>query len=109
TLLRFEEWAALAPVDRAGAVVERLAGLSPGWQATDLGRALVAASESIVDDEGTSAGAARVVVVSDLQQGARLDALRASEWPARIALHLEPVEVAGRNASLQALPDLGGE
>jgi hypothetical protein len=89
----------------------RLASLQPGWAGTDLGRALLAAAESIVDDEGEGGPAAsRVVVVSDLQQGSRLDALSASDWPSRIALSIEAVQLEGSsNASLQALADPGAE
>jgi len=50
------------------------------------------------------------VVVSDLQQGSRLDALSASDWPSRIELVLEKVQAAGTsNASLQALADPGAD
>jgi hypothetical protein len=51
-----------------------------------------------------------VVVVSDLQQGSRLEALGASDWPSRVELALEPVRPrGGSNAALQALADPGGD
>jgi hypothetical protein len=89
----------------------RLAALEPSWAGTDLGRALIAAAEAIVDDEGAGGPAAsRAVVVSDLQQGSRLDALSASDWPSRIELVIEKVQAAGKsNASLQALADPGAD
>lgn len=109
TLLSFEEWARTAPDARGAAVAERLAAQPPGWEATDLGRALMAAAEAIVDDEDDRASAAaRVVLVSDLQEGSRLDALGVSDWPARIALRVEALEAAGSNAGLQALPEVPG-
>jgi hypothetical protein len=111
TVLGFEQWAGLAPADRAAAAMARLAALEPSWAGTDLGRALIGAAEAIVDDEGPGGpGASRAVVVSDLQQGSRLDALSASDWPSRIELVLDKVQAAGKsNASLQALADPGAD
>jgi Aerotolerance regulator N-terminal/von Willebrand factor type A domain len=111
TVFGFEQWAAEAPAGRAAAAMAALGARQPGWAATDLGRALIAAAEAIVDDEGPGgAAAARTVVVSDLQQGSRLDALGASDWPSRIELRLEPVRASGAsNAALQALADPGGD
>jgi hypothetical protein len=110
TVLGFEDWTAPAEA-RAQLARERLAALGPSWQSTDLGRALVAAAEAIVDDEGDAPGAAaRVMVISDLQEGSRLEALGLSDWPARIELRvwgLDPGD--GTNVSLQALPDVGSE
>src|SRR5207248_682623 len=73
TVLGVEAWTALAPDARVQAAADRLAALAPGWQATDLGRALVAAAEAIVDDEGdTPSALGRVILISDLQEGSRL-------------------------------------
>jgi hypothetical protein len=109
TVVSFEEWARQGPGVRVTAALERLAAQAPGWEATDLGRALMAAAEAIVDDEGDSASAsARVVLVSDLQEGSRLDALGISDWPARLELRVEALEAPGANASLQALPEVPG-
>jgi hypothetical protein len=110
TVLPFEDWAAQPPDARVAAALARLEKLRPGWGSTDLGRALMAAAEAIVDDEGEGgAGTARVVVVSDLQQGSRLDALAASDWPARIELEWAAVAAPARsNAGMQALPDAEG-
>jgi len=109
TVVSFEEWARTAPDARAALALQRLAAQAPGWEATDLGRALMAAAEAIVDDEGeTASAAARVVLVSDLQEGSRLDALGVSDWPARVELRVVALEAAGANASLQALPEVPG-
>jgi hypothetical protein len=110
TVLGFDQWAALTPADRVAAAMDRLGGVGPSWAATDLGRALIAAADAILDDEGDGGpGAGRAIVVSDLQQGSRLDALSASDWPSRIELALERLSAGGSNASLQALADPGGE
>ena len=109
TVVGFDEWARQRPEERVVAAGRALAAEPPGWEATDLGRALMTAAEAIVDDEGESgSSAARVVLVSDLQEGSRLDALGISDWPARISLEIEALEADGANASLQALPELAG-
>jgi hypothetical protein len=108
-LMGFDDWAALRPEARVAAAARRLGAQAPGWEATDLGRALVAAAETIVDDEGEAPSrSARVVLISDLQEGSRLDALGISDWPARIELRVEALEAPGGNATLQALPELTG-
>src|SRR6185436_4079936 len=109
TVVGFDEWAQQRPDERVAAALQQLAAQPPGWESTDLGRALMTAAEAIVDDEGDStSAAARVVLVTDLQEGSRLDALGISDWPARIALEIEALEPGGANASLQALPELVG-
>jgi Aerotolerance regulator N-terminal/von Willebrand factor type A domain len=109
TVVGFDQWAHQRPDERVAAAAQALAEQAPGWESTDLGRALMTAAEAIVDDEGDSgSGAARVALVSDLQEGSRLDALGISDWPARIALEIDALESAGPNASLQALPELVG-
>jgi hypothetical protein len=109
TVVSFEEWVRQPADARVAGALGRLAAQAPGWEATDLGRSLMAAAEAIVDDEGDSASAAaKVVLISDLQEGSRLDAMGISDWPARIELRVEALEVAGSNASLQALPEIPG-
>lgn len=107
TLIGFDGWAALAATERARDLGDRLAALAPGWGGTELGRALVAAAEAIVDDQGQDAtGVGRVVVVSDLQEGSRLEALSGIQWPLGVALELETVGGGGAtNAGLHALPE----
>jgi hypothetical protein len=110
TVVGFDEWARQRSDARVSAALQQLAAQPPGWESTDLGRALMTAAEAIVDDEGDSASVrARVALVSDLQEGSRLDALGISDWPARIALELDALEAEGANASLQALPELVGD
>jgi hypothetical protein len=106
TLVGFEQWQTMEPGQRASVAAQELARLAPGWAATDLGQALIAASEAIEDDEindGASAQAPRrIVLVSDLQQGSRLEALLAYEWPQRTELVVKAIPCAGAtNASLQ--------
>ncbi len=87
--------------------------LSPSWGATDLGQALIDAVAAIEDvaDAGAKAGRMprRVVLIGDLQQGSRVDALGDFEWPRDVELELKTVADHGPNAGLQWLADAAEE
>lgn len=109
-LLSAEEWTRTAPGDRVALGLARLATVSPGWGGTQLGRALVAAAESLAEGgrrPGASGEVAReVVLVGDLQAGSRLDALQAYEWPRGVRLVVEGVKAGpGTNAALQLVAE----
>lgn len=105
-LLSFSEGASLPASDRAAVVRQRLEGAPPGWEATHLGQGLIAAAEALTEEPVQAArdGVREVVLVSDLQSGARLDALQAFEWPSEVLVRVESVVVrpAG-NAGVQAV------
>jgi hypothetical protein len=106
TLVGFEQWEAMDLGQRAAIPAQELAKLSPGWSATDLGHALVTAAEALEDDEtnegGQSRGEHQIVLISDLQQGSKVDALLAYEWPQRLGLVAKVIPCPGpTNASLQ--------
>ncbi len=108
TLMGFEQWQTLEPPRRLDLAIEEVSKLSPSWDGTALGQALVNAAEAIEDDEANdrqrAASVRRVVLVSDLQQGGRLDALQSYEWPERTELVVKPVLAEGTtNATLQLL------
>ena len=102
----FEQWAGLDVSQRAAAVIDCLSDLSPGRAATDLGRALVAAAEAVEDDEvhddQQPVGPRQIVLIGDMQQGSRLDALHTYEWPATTELVVRLVDPRGlTNATLE--------
>jgi hypothetical protein len=106
TLIGFEQWETMDLGQRASLTAQELAKLSPGWSATDLGHALVTAAEAIEDDEthdgGQSKTERQIVLISDLQQGSKLDALLAYEWPQGLGLTAKVIPCQGAtNASLQ--------
>jgi len=108
TLIGFEQSASLDPARRASIIDEQISKLSPSWARTDLGQALVNAAEAIEDDEVNDklqfARTHRIVLISDLQQGAALEALHAYEWPAKTELMVKPIQAKGTtNATLQQL------
>jgi hypothetical protein len=106
TLIGFEQWQTMDLAQRASIAAQEVSQLSPGWASTDLGHALVTAAEAIEDDETNdgeqSRSGRRIVLVSDLQQGSKVDALLAYEWPQRTELLVKAIPCQGAtNASLQ--------
>jgi hypothetical protein len=105
-LVGFDAWAAMDPDQRVPAAARQLAELSPGWQATNLGRALVSAAEAIGDDDAAAdsrdTAVRQIVLISDLQRGSRLEALAAFEWPREVQVVLKQVRSqATTNAAMQ--------
>ncbi len=78
------------PEARAGVAASRLAELKPGWAATDLGAALVAGLDALGGAQGARQ---RFLVVSDFQEGARLEALRRVVWPESVELERALVQL----------------
>src|SRR4051794_40293409 len=60
--------------------------LRPTWEATDLGAALAAVASQLdaTTDVKQLPAEPQIIVISDFQKGARLDALQGFEWPKRI-------------------------
>lgn len=106
-VIRFDEWKS-APVDqRASLALGRLKDLQPDWTSTQLGAALVRAAETLAEAEpGGAATRRRIVLLSDFQEGARLELLQGYEWPKEVQLILEPLKprVLG-NAGLQLVAE----
>jgi hypothetical protein len=106
-VLTFAESVALDPARRQAVARARLGGLSPSWGSTRLGQALTEAVGAVNDEadatERNGRMPRRVVLVSDLQQGARLDELGDFEWPKDVELELRTLREASPNAGLQWL------
>ncbi|MBL9181406.1 MAG: BatA domain-containing protein [Verrucomicrobiaceae bacterium] len=81
-----------SPANRLTTFKSRLEALSPTWAPTHLDRALIAAVPSF--DSSTSTLQKRIHLISDLQEGAKLDALRTIAWPAEITLQLHRIDAA---------------
>ncbi|MGH7199013.1 MAG: BatA domain-containing protein, partial [Planctomycetaceae bacterium] len=108
-LVTFEQWSALEPASRAETVTARLKELEPGWGGTDLGTAVIVGIEdlqSLAADEDGVQTPRQLVIISDLQSGSRLEALKAFEWPEDVTLELVRVEAdAPTNAGIQIVGD----
>jgi hypothetical protein len=65
---------------------------TPTWNATQLDRALIAAVPSF--DSSTTSLKKRIHLISDLQEGTKLDALRTIAWPAELTLSVHRLDPA---------------
>ena len=92
---------------RLAAVQARLQPLSPGWHATHLDRALGAAGALF--DADTAGLQKSVHLITDLQEGSRIDALRSLAWPAelKVSLHRLDAAVADNLSLALAAPQEG--
>ena len=108
-MLSFRESASQEPGPRKAVALARIDELQPTWNATDLGQALIGAIAAIEDIADKSERAARmprrIILISDLQQGSRLEALGEFEWPKDVELEVKTVTDDSSNAGLQRLAD----
>jgi hypothetical protein len=108
-LLTFAESLTLDPSKRLAIAKGRLKALEPTWASTNLGQGLVDAVAAIEDvaDASEKAGRMprRIILVSDLSQGARLDALGNFEWPSDVTLDPKIVSDPTPNAGLQLVAE----
>jgi hypothetical protein len=108
SLISFEELAEVPPAQRRGVIRQRLAATRPSWAGTQLGRGLTDAVEIVNNvaesKDNKTALVRRIVLVSDLQEGSRLDVLADYPWPDDVRLDLRPVKPAQTtNAGLHRL------
>jgi hypothetical protein len=112
TVLGFDEAATLDPRQRQAVALSRLKALRPSWGSTQLGQALIDVVTAINDmtDDGAKGSRMprRVVLIGDLQQGSRLDALGDFQWPSDVELSLKTVADDASNAGLHGLADAPG-
>src|SRR5438093_10308819 len=107
-LVGFDQWSSMNPDQREAWSAEMLAERKPGWAATHPGNALIAAAEAFTDadKQGQNIGARRIVLITDLQEGGRLDGLQGYDWPHGIEVEVEPIKAARpTNAGLQWVVD----
>jgi hypothetical protein len=103
TLVSFQDWLTWAVDQRPALARQRIEAASPGWGGTHLGLALTTAAEQF-PDAGSPARLRDVVLISDLQEGARLDGLQGHDWPKGVRVVLERVDPTKRgNAGLDIL------
>src|SRR5882724_5294367 len=107
SLLTFDQWGAASIGERAALASGKLTETTPGWSSTHLGNALVGAAEALADTGGKQvSGRRQIVLISDLQEGSRLDQLQGYEWPKGIELSVEVVKPKHvSNAGIQLAGD----
>jgi hypothetical protein len=97
-LLNFNDWLALRLEERVAAIDQRLNSIAPTWFAGELGTALTAAAEELDELTDVAPGTAKeIIVVSDLQEGSRLQNLQGFEWPKNIQVSFVTVAAKARN------------
>ncbi|TDU71264.1 putative membrane protein (TIGR02226 family) [Prosthecobacter fusiformis] len=77
---------------RTATANQRLQQTRPGWASTDLGLALVQATTLFTSQPGLTGLKKRIIVLTDFQEGTRLDALRSQVWPETIAVSLHRLD-----------------
>ena len=108
TVISFEQWVAMNLSERTALAAQRLAESKPTWHSTHLGNALIAAAEAIEDAEKREqhVGPRRILLITDMQEGSRLDGLQGHEWPRGLEVVVEPVKAQRpTNAGLQWVMD----
>jgi hypothetical protein len=91
-LMTLDEWGTLAAGERASITASRLRAAKPGWSATDLDLALIHAAQALDEarqDKSETAGPAEIVVLTDLQEGSRVNRLQGFEWPRDVRVRIE--------------------
>jgi hypothetical protein len=106
-LINFDEWNRTAAGERVALAVQKLSETSPNWSATHLGEALISAAETLADTRGKAVtGPRQIIIVSDLQEGSRMEQLQGYEWPKGIEVTIEPIKARRiSNAGLQLVTD----
>ncbi len=80
--------------------------LSPTWNDSDLGSALVTVAEemTLASDEPELHAVSQIIVISDMQQGVDLQAIQEYEWPKEVLVAIETIDAFDpSNATLALL------
>jgi hypothetical protein len=107
-LTDMERWRTTPLGERVPGAVRQLASVSPGWSGTNLGAAILQALDLIGGARDALPSRGEIVIITDMQEGARLDGLQGLEWPANVTVRFERVSAAKTgNAAAQWL--VGGD
>ena len=102
------QWAKTPLDERVPGALRQLESMTPGWSGTDPGAAVLQALDVISGASQSPSASSEVVIITDMQEGARLDALHGIEWPANVTVRFDPVVAAKPgNASPQWLTGAG--
>ena len=85
-LVSTDTWKATPPGARVALLNNAWKEVKPAWGATDLGKALLFASEQLSGGQIATTAKAKVMLISDLQEGASLEALHSGAWPEGISV-----------------------
>src|SRR5260370_42503564 len=95
--------------ERSALAAKKLAEARPGWAATHFGNALLAAVEALEEArnrEHQTPMPGQIVLITDLQEGGRLDGLQGFEWPRGVEVIVEPLKARRpTNAGLELVTE----
>lgn len=93
-LISAEEWLQ-TPLDSRSALLQRIDELwDPDWSSTETATAMLASAEEL-SRETSGSGAVRekvLVVITDFQNGSRLQQLQSAAWPENVRIELQVVQ-----------------
>jgi Aerotolerance regulator N-terminal/von Willebrand factor type A domain len=107
-LISFEQWSQAPASERLNLARQQLGSLKPGWAGTRLGTALVGALETFEELEARNevTPKRRIILVTDLQEGSRLDGLQGLDWPQGVEVQVETIRAQRTtNAGLQLVSE----
>jgi hypothetical protein len=105
TLVSFEQWRSTPLDERVPVLLQRLQAAQPSWAATNAGAAMLEAAE-LLDAGRDAAARGEIILISDFQEGAKLDGLQGFGWPKGARVVLDPLQTdLVDNASAQWLAD----
>lgn len=108
TLVSADEWRQTEPSGRAALIERVVEDYEPDWLGTSTASAALDAADDVARDDGVAGpdGDRRVVLITDFQQGSRLEEFRSGSWPDGVVLDLRVVKptVSG-NAGLSLVED----
>ncbi|RBP47911.1 putative membrane protein (TIGR02226 family) [Roseimicrobium gellanilyticum] len=109
-LLDHEAWEKVPVGTRRVAAASLLQDVEPTWAGTNLGEALVFAAQQLSSEGTGKHGERRIVLISDVQEGAALEALQSTSWPEHVIVDVDPVEAPWKNNfTLTAAPPVTEE
>ncbi len=89
-LLTFDEWTHAAAEVRASLAKERVDTAQPSWSGTNAAAALMTAAE-MLSESATVSGKREIILITDAQEGSRLESLQGYEWPKDVRLRIETI------------------
>lgn len=87
-------------------ILDEMKLVKPTWKSTDIGQAVVTVADSLVVEEEKRDRKTdlQIVLISDLQDGADLNALQEYDWPKQVKLDVVPCDADSRgNATLELI------
>ena len=93
-LVDTEQWRTTPADRRIPDAVRKLSEVNPGWGGTNLGAAVLQAVDFISGARQDVPMRGEIVVISDMQEGARLGGLQGLEWPRNVTVRFDSVTAA---------------